>query len=96
MSSFDRETFDQYTYGAHTDFGKEPTEIRLWLSELQANYARTMKIHPKQEIVKENKDGSIELKIEIYPNYEFYHDIRGWDKNMKVLSPKKVRDNVSM
>lgn len=94
IAAFDREEFYKYTYGVTTFPGKRPTEIKLWLSPLQMQYAGTMPIHPTQKIIKENSDGSGEITIMIYPGYEFYQDIRGWGKNIKVLSPNEVSDKV--
>lgn len=91
IKDFDRKKFGCHSYGVTYTHGKDPTIITLWLSKLQTKYALTMPIHSTQHL-KKNKDGSSVVTIEIYPGYEFYHDLKGWGHNMKVLGPKEVKD----
>ena len=92
LLDFDRKNFGRYSYGVTYKAGEKPTKITLWLSELQTKYAMTMPIHNTQKLVKTSKDGSSIFTIEIYPGYEFYHDLRGWGENMKVVEPKEVKE----
>lgn len=68
--------------------------VRLLFSKNVAAYIRERIWHPSQQIV-EKRDGSLELRFETAGWKELVRWILSWQPDVKVLTPKKLRDRVA-
>lgn len=71
----------------------EPEEIVLACNASLANYIKTQHLHESQEIIHEDKHG-IHISLKLIPNYELITTILGYGKDMRVLKPQHLRDQV--
>lgn len=78
--------------GVTVSSGGPIMEVRLWVDAYNSPYVRTKPIHPSQEIVQENADGSIEVIIRVKQNFELMREIMGFGPSMVVLEPRRLRD----
>jgi len=73
--------------------GGKPFRVRLHFSSSVATYVRERHWHPTQEIV-EKRDGSILLTFETVGWQELVRWILSWQPDVRVISPKKLRERV--
>ncbi len=71
----------------------EVQDIVLSCNASLANYIKTQHIHESQEIIHEDKNG-IHIRLKLIPNYELISIILGYGKDMTVLQPLQLRDQV--
>ena len=69
---------------------KEPLEIFIAFSGIQAQYLSTQPLHHSQRQISSEPDKII-FRFFLVPNYEFYAQILGWGDEVEVLSPPEVR-----
>ncbi len=72
---------------------KEPVEIHISFTKMQAQYVITQPLHHSQELVSESQNRYI-FKYFLVPNFEFYAQILGWGKEVEILKPDDVREKV--
>jgi predicted DNA-binding transcriptional regulator YafY len=70
--------------------GEKSLEIILDFNVLQGNYLKIQPIHTSQEIVEE-QDDFLRIKLEVYPNTEFYMKLLSYGDSFKVISPNSVK-----
>ncbi len=71
----------------------EPEEIILHASASLANYIKTQHLHASQEIIKEDKSG-IHIQLKVIPNYELTSTILSHGKDIKVIKPESLREQI--
>lgn len=67
--------------------------IRFWSEEYQANYLRTLPLHPTQREVGETDDGHL-FELDVAPNFELYQTFGSLLDRVRILSPKPVVDEM--
>jgi predicted DNA-binding transcriptional regulator YafY len=76
---------------------KEPVEVHLAFTDIQAKYVLSQPFHNSQELVSDNGSEVI-IKYYLRPDYEFISQILAWGNQVKVLKPeglvKMVRDHL--
>lgn len=72
----------------------EAQTIKIWLSKDQAPYTLSKPIHPSQELVEEQEDGSAVISIEVIPNFELMQLLLSFGERIKVLSPESLREEI--
>ena len=87
---FDAETYFKDTYGV-TGMDKKPEEIKICIDVMQANYLRTLPLHPSQEEIERNDDYSI-FRFHMVPSYEFVQELRKYGPDLTVLAPNDLRE----
>jgi predicted DNA-binding transcriptional regulator YafY len=70
-----------------------PVTVRFWSEEYNANYVRSVPLHPSQVEVEHDADGSI-FELTVVPNYEFYQAMLMMGDKVKVISPEAVREGM--
>jgi proteasome accessory factor B len=75
--------------------GEEVFRVRLLFSKKIATYIRERVWHPSQEII-ERKSGDVELRFETAGWKELVRWILSWQPDVKVLSPKKLRERIKI
>ena len=90
--SFDPLAFLSPRYGISSGNGK-PEHIKLKVTASQSNYLRTLPLHDSQQEIERTKEYSI-FTYYLVPNYEFTHDILSFGKDVEVLKPERLRDEI--
>ena len=86
---FNAEEYFKNTYGV-TGMDEEPEVIEICIDAMQANYLRTLPLHPSQEEIERNDDYSI-FRFHMVPSYEFLQELRKYGSDVEVISPESVR-----
>ena len=73
--------------------GDKTFRVRLLFSKKVATYIKERHWHPTQRIV-EKRDGGIELSLETAGWKELVRWILSWQPDVKVISPKRLRDRI--
>ena len=68
---------------------KEPVEVHLSFTNMQAKYVMAYPLHSSQEIVSDNGSEMI-IKYFLRPDYEFISQILAWGDQVKVLKPANL------
>lgn len=87
--NFDAEVFFANGYGVTVD-ERKPEIVRISVDAYQANYLRSLPIHPSQEETERNNDYSV-FQFFIVPTYEFIKELLSYGGTLEVLSPKWLR-----
>lgn len=87
--NFDAEAFFANGYGVTMD-ERKPEIVRISVDAYQANYLRSLPIHPSQEETERNNDYSV-FQFFIVPTYEFIKELLSYGGTLEVLSPKWLR-----
>lgn len=88
---FDPETYFNNVIGVTIPRDQEPMEISVKVGASSADYIRTKPIHKSQIIKKENKDGSIQLELKLFNNYELTSTLMSYGPALEVLKPVSLR-----
>ena len=91
---FDPETWFDDLVGVTKSPEDKPQKIRFWASAGDAPYIRTKPFHASQMVVETNEDGSAVFQIEVIINRELVRLLFGHAEELKVLSPKSLRDEM--
>ena len=91
---FDAEAYFMNTYGV-TEMEGKPQEVKISVSASQANYLRTLPIHPSQQEIEHNDEESI-FRFFIVPSYEFCQELRKYGSELEVLSPEPLREQFAL
>ena len=89
---FDAEAFFANGYGVTVD-ERKPEIVRISVDAYQANYLRSLPIHPSQEETERNNDYSV-FQFFIVPTYEFIKELLSYGGALEVLSPKWLRKEI--
>lgn len=68
---------------------KKPERIEIWSESYNANYLRTLPLHPSQKELRKEAGGVI-FELNVVNNYEFRQEILRMGANARVLSPDHV------
>lgn len=68
---------------------QKPQEVILSFDALQGNYIKTMPLHETQEILVDTKD-ELQIKLKVYITHDFIMELLSYGKNVKVLQPKRL------
>lgn len=89
---FNAEAFFANGYGVTVD-ERKPEIVRISVDAYQANYLRSLPIHPSQEETERNNDYSV-FQFFIVPTYEFIKELLSYGGTLEVLSPKWLRKEI--
>jgi len=85
--------FDRYfsdLVGVTKSEKDRPYKVILHVDRQQAPYVRTKPIHHSQQVLKEEDDGSILLRIDVVLNFELERELLGFGEHVKVLAPRHL------
>ena len=89
---FDPETYFNNLIGVtFPSEQKEPYEIQIKVSKLLIDYVKTKPIHKWQKMLKEYKDGSILIGLDLFNNYELKSYLLSYGPGIEVVKPKLLR-----
>lgn len=92
-TSIDFDSYFDDVVGVTVNSGEVQT-IKIWLSKDQAPYTLSKPIHPSQELVEEQDDGSAIISIEVIPNFELMQLLLSFGERTKVLSPESLKEEI--
>lgn len=74
--------------------GTEVEEIKLHVTKALYPYIASKPIHQSQEVVEKHEDGSVDMTINVMPNYELFQTLLSHGAGITVLSPEHVRNEI--
>ncbi len=77
-----------------TKTDKSPVDVKLLFSAEQAPYIRTKPLHGTQK-EKMNEDSTMEVTINVIPNFELESLILSFGERVKVLEPESLRGTIA-
>ena len=90
--TFDPANYFKYSFGI-TVLGK-PEKVRLQFVKSEAPYISTQPLHHSQKPISENRKGIV-IELEVYITQELIQTILGYSEHVKVLKPKKLKDQIT-
>jgi predicted DNA-binding transcriptional regulator YafY len=90
---FDTDTYFDDTIGVTKNLNVRPQRVVLKIDAGTAPYVRTKPIHPSQQVLKEDKDGTI-FSVCVTWNFELEREILGFGETITVLSPRRLRNKI--
>lgn len=91
-NEFSADNFFKYSIGITADYGT-PKKIVLETNELLSKYILSQPLHSSQEYLG-NKNGSHQFSYFLLPTYELKMQVLGFGKDIKVVEPKELRDEI--
>jgi predicted DNA-binding transcriptional regulator YafY len=88
-TDFEVESYLRSHFGVFV--GDKQYNVKIWFSSDAAPFIRERDRHPSQKI-KENKDGSLVLSLQVSHLLEIRRWALSWGSDAKVLSPKELRN----
>ena len=90
---FDAEFYFRDAYGVTVlDEQQQPENIVISIDEYQANYLRTLPLHPSQKEI-EPINGYPAFSFYLYPADEFLRELYAYGSNLEVHEPKWLRED---
>lgn len=80
-------------YGVRVYPDMKPERVLLKVSPMQAKYFRSLPLHRSQEEVETHEDYSV-FSYFLTTDYDFKQDILSFGKEVEVLEPKELRNNI--
>ncbi len=90
--AFDKAKYLKNVVGVFLPEG-EVEEVLLRFSKQTSHYVMTQPIHPTQEVVEENEQGTT-IRLRVVPNPELKTLVLGYGNKVEVLSPASLRAEV--
>lgn len=72
-----------------------PSEIIIKVSPTAAPYIKTKPLHKGQKIIKEYKDESILIQLNLYKNFELTSYLLSYGQSIEIVKPKELRIEMS-
>lgn len=91
---FSAEEYFADSYGVQCDEECNVETVRLRVSNDQAHYLRSLKLHPSQKEVECGKEVSI-FELRLRPTFDFMQEILLHTPDVEVLAPQWLRDEVA-
>lgn len=91
---YDGVDFERYfedTIGVTKTSRDRGQKVILEIDAYNAPYVETKPIHPSQQTLKKNEDGSIIIRIDVVLNFELEREILGFAESIKVLAPRNLQ-----
>lgn len=68
-----------------------PCWVRLKADRMQANYFRSLPLHPSQQEDGSAEDGSVLFRYFLVPDYDFRQDVLSFGLQVEILEPETLR-----
>ena len=82
----------EYSFGIIYNQG-EPEKVLLSFKPFQANYVKSLKLHPSQEVVFEDIN-ECQIALNIHVTFDFEQELISLGVNVKVLKPKSLANRI--
>ena len=84
---FDSKNFFKHSFGITRDVNKEPIDLMLKFSNLNAHYILSKPLHHSQRIIEQTHDYLI-VSIKVFESFELNMAVLSYGSGVEVLSPK--------
>ena len=91
---FNSDVYFRGCFGVILDYKYKIETVRLKVDASQANYLRSLPLHPSQEEVECHDDYSI-FTLRIRPTYDFLQELLRNGDTLEVVSPDWLRDTLA-
>lgn len=91
---FDLNKYYRYYFGIIGAVSGKPEEIILSFNSVQGKYIKSLPIHESQQVLVENEE-ELQIKLTVYPTYDFLQEVLSYGSNVKVISPKSFAKEVT-
>ena len=91
---FDVEIYFANCYGIIYDTNIDTQIIRLKVSASQSNYLRDLPLHHSQKEIEQTQKHSV-FEYYLKPTYDFIQEILKFNEHIEVLSPEKLRKEIT-
>ena len=88
---FNAHEFFSGIYGTRVYSDMKPVFVTLKVSEMQANYFKSLPLHQSQEILEETPQYTI-FRYFLTPDYDFKQDVLSFGPSIEVLEPGRLRE----
>lgn len=92
-SIFNAHEFFSGIYGARVYPDMKPEFVTLKTTAMQANYFRSLPLHPSQEEIERTDEYSI-FRYFLTPDYDFKQDVLSFGTSVEILSPTSLRQEI--
>ncbi len=93
---FDPEHYFDSLIGVSVPRGAVPENIEIKVYKASVHYVLTKPIHHSQSIVKENKDGSMVIRLHVIINYELTSILLSYGAGVEIRKPQTLRKEVAL
>ncbi|PWJ42174.1 helix-turn-helix transcriptional regulator [Sediminitomix flava] len=90
---FDPQSYFKDTIGVTVNPNQKGEDVRLFVTQKHAPYVLTKPFHASQKLEEQNQFGII-ISLKVQHNFELEKDILGFGDGVKVISPKRLRENI--
>ena len=91
--NFNVDEYYRYCYGIICPDNQEVEEIILSFTPQQGKYAKTLPLHPTQQIVLDNED-ELQIKLTLYVTFDFIMELLSYGDAVKVKQPKSLAKHI--
>jgi len=91
---FNSKTYYQNTIGVTVLRDRDIINVTLKVNPMNAPYVLTKPFHHSQELLEQQEDGSIIIKIRVHQNFELERLLLGFGESIEIITPKKLRDRL--
>jgi len=88
--NFDAEAVFATAYGIVVDQEKKVERIEINVYNYQANYFRSLPLHPSQKEIKTSEDGTV-FEYYLQPTYDFIQELLLHGPDVEVIHPNSLR-----
>jgi predicted DNA-binding transcriptional regulator YafY len=93
VEGFDPDEFFKYSFGITQIHEAKPEKVVLQFTAFQAPFVLNQPLHHSQKLLKQT-DQFVEISYEVYLTTELIMTILSYGKQVKVLAPKKLKDQI--
>ncbi len=94
QEDFDVHSHFRYSYGViGPEKDRQPQDIELSFTPMQAKYIKTLPLHHTQEILTDNHE-EVRISLKMHITYDFTMDILSYGPDVKVLKPKSLAKEI--
>ena len=90
---FNAHEFFSGIYGTRVYPDMKPMFVTLKVSDMQANYFKSLPLHQSQEILEETPQYTI-FRYFLTPDYDFKQDVLSFGPSIEVLEPQTLREEI--
>lgn len=91
---FDPKVYFRGSFGVILDYDYKIETVRLKVDASQANYLRSLPLHPSQEEAERHDDYSI-FTLRVRPTYDFIQELLRNGDTLEVVAPEWLRDTLA-
>lgn len=92
---FNHDEYFRNVIGITVISDKPVEKIVIRSKEEQAKYIETKRMHSSQKTLARNEDGTVDIQIEVVPNFELFKELLAFGDNIKVLSPLHIAQELA-